>query len=152
MTPPRNALIIGGGIAGAATAMALQKAGIEPVVFEARPSAAGEGAFLTLGSNGIEALRLLGPRSPARARLPDAGDDAAQRHGQAPRRGARQHRAPGGPTSRTLKRSDLAGALLDEVERRGIRVEHGRRFVGAEERPTACAPGSPTASRRRATC
>ena len=38
VTPPRNALIIGGGIAGAATAMALHKAGIEPVVFEARPS------------------------------------------------------------------------------------------------------------------
>ena len=32
MTPPRDALVIGGGIAGAATALALQKAGIEPSV------------------------------------------------------------------------------------------------------------------------
>ena len=73
MTPPRNALIIGGGIAGAATAMALQKAGIEPVVYEARASAAGEGAFLTLGSNGIEALR------PARSRRSRRSQSASRR-------------------------------------------------------------------------
>ena len=60
---------------------------------------------------------------------------------------------PGGPTSRTLKRSDFAGALLAEVERRGIRVE--RRATVRRRRgdgPAACTPGSPTASRRRATC
>ena len=42
---------------------------------------------------------------------------------------------PGGAMSRTLTRSDLAGSLMAEVERRGIRVEYGRRLVGAE--PTA---------------
>ena len=66
MTPPRNALVAGGGIAGAATALALQKAGIEPVVYESRASAGGLGAFLTLGSNGIEALSLLGAGELAR--------------------------------------------------------------------------------------
>ena len=41
MTRVRTALIIGGGIAGPVSAMALQKAGIESTVFEARPAGAG---------------------------------------------------------------------------------------------------------------
>ena len=136
MTPPRNALVIGGGIAGAATALALQDAGIDPVVYEARDSAAGVGAFLTLASNGIEALRRLGADGPALA----AGfatpamtlrSSTGKRLGEVPATTARRD----GPTSRTLKRSDLAEALLAEAGRRGIRVEHGRRLAGAEETP-----------------
>ena len=72
MTPPRTALVIGGGIAGAATALALQKAGIEPVVYEARAAAAGLGAFLTLGverDRGAEpARRRRSPCSPPASR------------------------------------------------------------------------------------
>jgi len=68
MTRTRTALIIGGGIAGPATAMALQKAGIDPVIYEARAAGAdGIGAFLTLASNGIDALRTLGADQPALA-------------------------------------------------------------------------------------
>ena len=56
-----TALVIGGGIAGPAAAMALQKAGIESVVYEAYPTLADHvGAFLTLASNGVDALRVLG--------------------------------------------------------------------------------------------
>ena len=48
-----NVLIIGGGIAGPATAMALQKAGIDAVVYEAHPTSAdGNGVFLTVAPNG----------------------------------------------------------------------------------------------------
>ena len=66
MTHTRTALVIGGGIAGPATAMALQKAGIDPVVYEAHPTGAdGIGVFLTLGSNGVDALRVLGADKPA---------------------------------------------------------------------------------------
>ena len=51
-------LIIGGGIAGAASAIALHKAGIEVTVYEAHPrSSLDAGAFLTLASNGMRALR-----------------------------------------------------------------------------------------------
>ena len=39
MTHIRTALIIGGGIAGPSAAMALQKAGIESVIYEAHPTA-----------------------------------------------------------------------------------------------------------------
>jgi len=65
----RRALIIGAGIAGPAAAMALQKAGTESVVYEAHPtSAEGIGTFLTLATNGVDALRTLGRRS-RRSRL-----------------------------------------------------------------------------------
>ncbi len=53
MTPTPTALIIGGGIAGRAAAMALQQAGIDSVIYETHPTGAeGIGVFLTLGSNG----------------------------------------------------------------------------------------------------
>lgn len=135
MTRPRTALVAGGGIAGATTALALQKAGIEPIVLEAHPGPAdGVGTFLTLGSNGLEALRQLGADGPALA----AGfatpamtlrSGTGKRLGDVPASTAR----PGGATSRTLMRGELAGLLLAEAERRGIRVERGRRLVGAEE-------------------
>jgi 2-polyprenyl-6-methoxyphenol hydroxylase-like FAD-dependent oxidoreductase len=41
LTDTRSALVVGGGIAGPATAMALRKAGIEATVYEAYPSTAG---------------------------------------------------------------------------------------------------------------
>ncbi|HEV2744431.1 MAG TPA: NAD(P)-binding protein, partial [Rubrobacter sp.] len=50
----RRALIVGGGIAGPVAAIALRRAGVEAVVYEARPDGADDvGAFLTLASNGL---------------------------------------------------------------------------------------------------
>ena len=136
MTPPRTALVAGGGIAGAATALALQKAGIEPVIVEARTGPAdGEGAFLTLGSNGLEALRQLDADGPALAAgFPTPAmtlrSSTGKRLGDVPASTAR----PGGATSRTLMRGELAELLRAEAVRRGIAVLAGRRLVGAEER------------------
>lgn len=60
MTQPGTALVIGGGIAGPVAAMALQRAGIQATVYEAHPRGAeGVGIFLTLASNGIDALRTI---------------------------------------------------------------------------------------------
>ncbi|WP_222849748.1 FAD-dependent oxidoreductase [Trebonia kvetii] len=54
----RTALIIGGGIAGPVTAMALQKAGIDAVVYEAHPArAVGAGGGFSLAPNGLAAPR-----------------------------------------------------------------------------------------------
>src|SRR3989442_10218978 len=51
----------GGGIGGTVAAMALQKAGIEPVIFEAYGrSSEGVGAFLTLAGSGLQALQAIG--------------------------------------------------------------------------------------------
>ncbi|HET9736655.1 MAG TPA: NAD(P)/FAD-dependent oxidoreductase [Solirubrobacteraceae bacterium] len=128
----RTALVIGGGIAGPATALALQKAGIEPIVYEAHPAHAdGVGGFLTLGTNGIEALRVLDVDERALA----AGfptptitlrNSAGRCIGETPTGLAT-------PPSHTLKRADLYAALRDKARARGICVEHGKRLVDARD-------------------
>ncbi len=135
MTDARNALIIGGGIAGPVTAMALQKAGIDSVVYEAHPGGAeGVGVFLTLASNGIDALRVLGADGPALAvGFPTPG--ITLRSGTGKRLGESRTGGllPDGTASQTLRRADLHRVLRDEARRRGVRIEHGKRLVGAEQ-------------------
>src|SRR5258708_12189671 len=59
-TTQKKALIIGGGIAGPAAAIALQRAGIDAVVYETREtSQQNKGAFLTVARNGINALHTI---------------------------------------------------------------------------------------------
>ena len=61
MTETRSALVIGGGIAGPAMAMALRKAGIEATVYEAYASTAeAVGGGLSIAPNGEAALAVLG--------------------------------------------------------------------------------------------
>jgi FAD-dependent urate hydroxylase len=135
MTYTRTALIIGGGIAGPAAAMALQKAGIDSVVYEAHPAGAnGIGAFLTLASNGVDALRVLAADQPARsAGFPTPAitlRNAMGKHLGASRTG---RPLPDGATSQTIKRADLYRVLHEEASSRGVRIEHGKRLVAAEE-------------------
>jgi FAD-dependent urate hydroxylase len=135
MTPTRTALIIGGGVAGPATAMALQMAGIDSVVYEAHAAnAEGIGVFLTLASNGVDALRVLGADRPAlAAAFPTPG--ITLRSGTGKRLGETRtgQSLPDGTTSQTIKRSDLYRVLHEEAASRGVRVEHGKRLVKAEE-------------------
>jgi 2-polyprenyl-6-methoxyphenol hydroxylase-like FAD-dependent oxidoreductase len=56
----KNITILGGGIAGLSTAIALQNAGIETMVFEAAPEIKAVGAGLGLGANAIKAFKVLG--------------------------------------------------------------------------------------------
>src|SRR5262245_5497993 len=53
-------LIAGGGIGGLACAIALNKVGIEPVVFEQAPALREAGAGLTLWSNATRVFAVLG--------------------------------------------------------------------------------------------
>jgi 2-polyprenyl-6-methoxyphenol hydroxylase-like FAD-dependent oxidoreductase len=130
-------LVIGGGIAGTATALALHKAGFETVVHEAHPDSAEDiGAFLTLASNGMRALAQLDASAAVTAIgfpltslrvLDDSGTELAH--------------APLGEVSdpllhyRCLRRGDLNTALQAEARRRGIPVRHGARFASVEEGP-----------------
>ena len=52
-------LVAGAGVAGSVAAMALHKAGFEPVVFDAYERSAGlaHGVYLTVAVNGLDALR-----------------------------------------------------------------------------------------------
>jgi 2-polyprenyl-6-methoxyphenol hydroxylase-like FAD-dependent oxidoreductase len=59
-----KALIIGGGIAGPVTGMALERAGIESVVYEAYRETADVGSYLTVATNGLDALRAIDADRP----------------------------------------------------------------------------------------
>ncbi|MER7563964.1 NAD(P)/FAD-dependent oxidoreductase [Streptomyces sp. NPDC097941] len=130
-------LVIGGGIAGTAVALALHRACFEAVVHEAHPDSAEDiGAFLTLPSNGMRALAQLGASAAVTAIgfpltslrvLDDTGTERAH--------------APMGETSdpllhyRCLRRGDLNTALQAEAARRGITVRHGARLASVEDGP-----------------
>ena len=57
---PRKALIIGAGIAGAAAAIFLRRAGFDAELFEAFPYSAGISGGLQIASNGMRALAEIG--------------------------------------------------------------------------------------------
>lgn len=130
-------LIIGGGIAGSAAALALQKAGFEPAVYEAHPvSAADLGAFLTLASNGMRALAQFG----AAEIVADLGFPLTSMR-IIDATGVEVLDTPLGEWDsplarfRCLHRADLAVALQREVQRRGIPVRHGARLESLSEEP-----------------
>jgi FAD-dependent urate hydroxylase len=134
MTHTPTALIIGAGIAGPAAAIALRKAGIDSVIYEAHAGGAeGRGAFLTLGSNGIDALHTLGAdRAALASGFPTPGimtRNSAGKHLGVSRIGTS---LPDGTTSHTVKRAELYQALRDEATGRGIGIEQGKRLVNAE--------------------
>ncbi|MEH0819456.1 MULTISPECIES: FAD-dependent oxidoreductase [unclassified Micromonospora] len=129
-----KALIIGGGIAGPVAALALRRAGIESVVYEAyEGDAVGVGAFLTLSVNGLDALRAvgldelvadLGHPTPRMAMFNHKG----RRLGEFGTSGTRTR----GRGSTTVKRSDLYRVLRGEAVRQGVPIVHGARLVAAE--------------------
>jgi FAD-dependent urate hydroxylase len=127
-------LIAGGGIAGPVTAMALQKAGIDAEVFEAhRPGGGDAGSYLTVATNGLDALRAVGADEPVLA----AGFPTPTNlllSGTGRRLGAVSNggRLADGTVSHTIKRARLYQTLHEEAAARGIGVHYGKRLVGAE--------------------
>jgi 2-polyprenyl-6-methoxyphenol hydroxylase-like FAD-dependent oxidoreductase len=131
----RRALIIGGGIAGPITAMALHRAGIEATVHEAYDYAAdGVGSFLTVAVNGQRALAELDLLHI----LEGKGFDCPRFEfftGKGRRLGGFAAAPPREDTltSRTITRAELYKALRDEALRRGVKIEYGHRLVDARE-------------------
>lgn len=133
-----SALIIGGGIAGPVAAMALQRAGIDASVYEAYDSSAGlaVGAYLTIAVNGLDALRAIDAHRPVlEAGFPSRSiaffRGTGKRLGTVPIGGT----LPDGTVTHTIKRADLYRVVHEEATRRGIRIEHGKRLIGAEVTP-----------------
>ena len=132
---PRTALVIGAGIAGPVTAVALQRAGFDPVVYEAYDTNAhGVGAFLGLALNGISALRTL-----------DMDDAVLNRGFATPRMVITNGRGrvladfpqggalADGTRAVTLTRPDLCAALVEEAATRGIPIVRGKRLVDVDD-------------------
>ncbi|MGW0244889.1 FAD-dependent oxidoreductase [Micromonospora sp. LA-10] len=130
-------LIVGGGVAGAAAAVALRKIGADPVVFEAYPGSAHDvGAYIFVAANGLDALDSLGMKDAVLERGLDmtavvAHGHTGRRLGSAP---FGRHRADATPTQ-MIDRADLYAVLLEEAVRQGVPVEYGKRFVGLDETP-----------------
>ena len=134
MTTARTALVIGAGIAGPVAAMALRRAGIQPTVYEAHLGGAESiGTFLTIASNGVDALRAIGADEMALAvGFPTPTIMLRSTTGKSLGGARTGLTLPDGTTSNTLKRADLYQALYQEAVRRGIEVQHGKRLATAE--------------------
>src|SRR5215207_1830472 len=126
-------LIVGGGIAGPVTAMALQRGGIQAVVYEAHPPASEEvGSYLTVATNGIDALRAIHMHTPVlHAGFPTSTNLLYSSRGR--RLGAVSNGGvlPNGTTAHTIKRARLYRTLYQQAAGRGIQVEFGKRLRDA---------------------
>ncbi len=136
----RHVAIIGGGIAGPATALALRKAGIDATVYEAYPTPAdGIGGTLALAPNGMAALEIIGTA--------DAVKSVAQPSSRMVMTVASRKRmelpvlSDAGPLF-VVRRADLYRTLHDEAVRQGITIEYGKRLVGVEHTTAVFDDGS----------
>ncbi|ASW58071.1 NAD(P)/FAD-dependent oxidoreductase [Plantactinospora sp. KBS50] len=128
-------IVIGGGVAGAATALALRGIGAEVTGYEAYEDPAGAvGAFLSLASNGLRGLDRLGCLAQVRA----AGVDIPRQRmwsaggrllGDVPR--GRRRADP--LHSVTLRRERLVATLRSAATDAGARILTGERLVDVTE-------------------
>jgi 2-polyprenyl-6-methoxyphenol hydroxylase-like FAD-dependent oxidoreductase len=132
-----RALIIGGGIAGPVAAMALRKAGWEPAVYEAHAQASEEaGSYLTVASNGIDALRAIGAEAPVlEAGFPTPVNVLLAAGGRRLGVVSNGGRLADGTAAHTIRRARLYAGLHELAASRGIPAEFGKRLASAERTP-----------------
>jgi 2-polyprenyl-6-methoxyphenol hydroxylase-like FAD-dependent oxidoreductase len=120
---PRTALVIGGGIAGPVVAMFLKRAGMTPIIYEARPAPTDDaGAFLNLAPNGLAVLATLGIAGEVAAEgTPTASIEVLNHRGK--RLGAFEER------TLLIRRAALNRALRRAAEADGIPVAFGKRLT-----------------------
>ncbi|HSW81766.1 MAG TPA: NAD(P)/FAD-dependent oxidoreductase [Candidatus Saccharimonas sp.] len=133
-TKEQHALIIGSGIAGAAMALFLKKAGITATVYEAYPRLTTIGGGMSLGPNGMNVLAGLGLAEKLKSqaavlerlhfRNQDGKKLAETSSGTVEKYGF---------TSYALHRSLLLELVLDEADRQGIQFEYKKRLTGYAE-------------------
>jgi 2-polyprenyl-6-methoxyphenol hydroxylase-like FAD-dependent oxidoreductase len=134
MTHTSRALIIGGGIAGPAVSLFLQRGGIEPHIFEAYPEPATIGGGFQIAPNGMRVLKALGlDDRVAAAGAPSSEFAFRNQRGRAIGR-VRLRRSGSGVT---ILRAAFQRILLEETTRRGVAIAYGKRLSGIEDRPDA---------------
>ncbi|MEV6859982.1 NAD(P)/FAD-dependent oxidoreductase [Streptosporangium subroseum] len=138
----KHVAIIGGGIAGPVTALALRRAGIDATVYEAYPAAAdGIGGTLALAPNGVAALEIVGAAEAVKA--------VAQPHTRmvmtfgSRKRIALPSLSDVGPLF-AVHRADLYRALHDEAIKQGIKIEYGKRLIDVDHTTAVFDDGSQT--------
>jgi 2-polyprenyl-6-methoxyphenol hydroxylase-like FAD-dependent oxidoreductase len=130
MTTDGHALIIGAGIAGPTSALALERAGIEVGVFEAHDEPADyAGLFLNTASNGLDALRTIGVEVAERADgfpMPRMvmWSGAGKRLGEV----ANGVSLADGTVSVCVRRGLLQKTIRDQALDRGIPIQYGKRL------------------------
>ncbi|HEX3593288.1 MAG TPA: NAD(P)/FAD-dependent oxidoreductase [Pseudonocardiaceae bacterium] len=132
MSDIRNALVVGGGIAGPVAAMALRKAGIDAAVYEAYEGTAdGVGGGLGIAPNGLNALAVVEADDIVR----DLGDPVASMviESWTGKRLAEFGSPAGPPVFHAVWRTDLYRAMYDRAVSRGIRIEHGKRLIDVRD-------------------
>lgn len=120
-----RAIIVGGGIAGSASAMALQAAGVESTVLEARPEGVGAGSWFTVAPNGVAALQEIGALEAVRAiGVPTRSNIMVGATGAAIGSVGLGRPLSDGTPALSFRRPELAAALNAEAVRRGIDVRY----------------------------
>lgn len=131
-----KALIIGGGIGGLATAIALRNAGIEVAVFERVAQLHEVGAGLSLWANAIKALKLLGLADMInQISIPEVLGSIRSWHGEVLTTTSAEElqRALGQPNI-VLHRAELHAALLGALA--GELVHFGQQCTGFQQDAT----------------
>jgi 2-polyprenyl-6-methoxyphenol hydroxylase-like FAD-dependent oxidoreductase len=133
-----RAVVIGAGVSGLATAIALRQTGIEAQVYEAYPDPTrDQGTFVSLAANGGTMLRHLdcldrvlvdGFPVPEITMWSGRG----KRLGTLPFAGSEYLR----PAGVTIKRGKLVGALLEQARRNGVAVHTGKQLGGYRQDPS----------------
>ena len=128
----RSALVIGGGIAGPVTAMALQRAGIEATIYEAYDGPAENvGGGMGLAPNGFQAFDAIGVGDAVRS--VSTATNGLVLHSWNGRKLAEFGTLPGIDPTRFVMRAELFGALRHAAEERGVPTVYGKRIVRATE-------------------
>ena len=123
--------IIGGGVAGLVAAIALARTGIAAEVYEAWPGSSDEaGAFFTVATNGLRALRSLDCLDAVVAQeflVPrlKVWSGTGKLLGDVPRSGSDCFDTP----SLTIRRGQFVAALRQVAERHGVGVVAGKRLA-----------------------
>jgi FAD-dependent urate hydroxylase len=128
-----RALVIGSGVAGPVLAIALQRIGIEAVVFERDElDARRGGSWLTFQANGMDALRAVGIAEPVESLGFDL-ETVSFINGKGRTLGRMPLAAPrgDGQLSQMMRRDELYRALSDIAADHGVPVFRGKELIDA---------------------
>jgi 2-polyprenyl-6-methoxyphenol hydroxylase-like FAD-dependent oxidoreductase len=134
MKPTSRAIVIGGGIAGPAVSLFLQRGGIAPQIFEAYPEPSTIGGGFQIAPNGMRVLKALGLANQVVA-AGAPSDTFAFRNQQGRPIGQIQLRRSGYGV--TILRAAFHRVLLEETIRRGVAVSYGKRLSAIEDTGSA---------------